>query len=135
VGALDWANLDGHRVGAADRHGRPPAKPKLANDEAQLGKPSMGMGVSPRGEARGGLAQLPTGYMTGTTGAGLRRGRAAWAKRERERGCAKWDREASAGVGGAQEGKREGRARDVGERRGQVRPGVCGRATWPGISA
>jgi hypothetical protein len=46
------------------------------------------------------------------------RGRAARAERERERVCAKWDGEASAGAGGAQKGA-----------------GVRGRATWPGISA
>jgi hypothetical protein len=61
AGALDQANLAGHRAGAADRHGQPPAKPKLANSEAQLGKPSMGTGVSTRGRARGGLARLPVG--------------------------------------------------------------------------
>jgi hypothetical protein len=42
--------------------------------------------------------------MTGTTGAGLWRGRAAWAERERERACAKWNRGASEGEGGAQKG-------------------------------
>jgi hypothetical protein len=50
--------------------------------------------------------------------AGLRRGRAARAERERERACAKWDRGASAGAGGAQKV-----------------PGVRGQATWAGISA
>jgi hypothetical protein len=40
--------------------------------------------------------------MTGTTGAGLRRGRVAWAEHERERGYAKWDEGVSAGVSGAQ---------------------------------
>jgi hypothetical protein len=40
--------------------------------------------------------------MTGTAGAGLRRDRAAWVERERERGYAKWDGEVSAGAGGAQ---------------------------------
>jgi hypothetical protein len=39
----------------------------------------------------------------------------AWAEREREQGCAKWDGEASAGTGGAKKGA-----------------GVRGRATWPG---
>jgi hypothetical protein len=38
AGALDRANLAGHRAGAADRHGQHPAKPKLANSEAQLGR-------------------------------------------------------------------------------------------------
>jgi hypothetical protein len=56
--------------------------------------------------------------VTGTAGAGLRRGRAARVERERERGCAKWDGGASAGVGGAQKGD-----------------GVRGWATWSGISA
>jgi hypothetical protein len=57
--ALDRGNLAGHRAGAADHHGQPPTKLKLANSEAQLGKPSMGTGASPRGGARGGLARLP----------------------------------------------------------------------------
>jgi hypothetical protein len=49
AGALDRDNLAGHRAGAADRHSQPPAKLKLANSEAQLGKPSLGTGASPRG--------------------------------------------------------------------------------------
>jgi hypothetical protein len=118
AGALDWANLVGHHAGAVDCHGQAPAKPKLANSEAQLGKPSMGMGVSPRGGARGGLAWLPADWTTCTTVAGLRRGRAAWAERERGRGCANWDGGASEGAGGAQKGA-----------------GVHGQAMWPGISA
>jgi hypothetical protein len=112
------ANLAGPRAGAADRHGQLPTKPKLANCEAQLGKPSMGTGVSPRGGARGGQAWLPSDWTTGTAGAGLRRGRAALAERERGRGCAKWDGGASAGMGVAQKGA-----------------GVRGRAMWAGISA
>jgi hypothetical protein len=44
--------------------------------------------------------------MTGTTGAGLWRGRAAWAEHERERACAKWNGGASAGASGAQKGAR-----------------------------
>jgi hypothetical protein len=64
----------------------------------------MGEDVSPRGGARGRLVWPPTSYMTGTAGASLRRGRAAWEERERGRGCAKWDGGASAGVGGAQKG-------------------------------
>jgi hypothetical protein len=44
--------------------------------------------------------------MTGTAGAGLRRGRAAWAEREREQACAKWNGGASAGAGDAQKGDR-----------------------------
>jgi hypothetical protein len=59
TGALGRANLAGHRTGAADRHGRTPAKPKLADHIAKFGKLSMGIGVSPRGGARGGLAQSP----------------------------------------------------------------------------
>jgi hypothetical protein len=59
AGALDRANLAGHRVGAADRHGRTLAKPKLANHRAKLGKLSTGIGVSPRGGARAGLARSP----------------------------------------------------------------------------
>jgi hypothetical protein len=78
----------------------------------------MGIGVSPRGEARGCLAWLLAGKVTGMAGAGLRRGRAARAERARERAYAKWDGEASVGAGGAQKGA-----------------GVQGRATWPGISA
>jgi hypothetical protein len=59
VRALDRANLADHRAGAADRHGRTPTKPELANNKAKLGKLSMGTGVSPRGGARGGLARSP----------------------------------------------------------------------------
>jgi hypothetical protein len=55
--------------------------------------------------------------VTDTAGAGLWRGRAARAERARERDCAKWDRGASAGVGGAQKG-----AGGVG--------GRCGRGSW-----
>jgi hypothetical protein len=57
VGALGRANLAGHRAGAADRHGRTPAKPKLADNKAKLGKLSTGTGVSPRGGAQGGLTR------------------------------------------------------------------------------
>jgi hypothetical protein len=42
--------------------------------------------------------------MTSTAGVGLRRGRATWAERERERACAKWNGGASAGASGAQKG-------------------------------
>jgi hypothetical protein len=59
TGALGRANLAGHRAGAADRHGRTPAKPKLADHRSQLGKLGMGTGASPRGGARGGLARSP----------------------------------------------------------------------------
>jgi hypothetical protein len=59
AGALGWANLAGHRAGAADRHGRTPAKSKLADHIAKLRKLSTGTGASPRGGARGGLAQSP----------------------------------------------------------------------------
>jgi hypothetical protein len=55
--------------------------------------------------------------VTGTAGAGLRRGRLAWVERERERACTKWNGGASAGADGAKEGV-----------------GVRGRATWPRTS-
>jgi hypothetical protein len=110
-------------MGAANRHDQPPAKLKLANNKAQLGKPSMGTGASPRGGARGGLAWLPAGWMTGTAGVGLRRGRVAWAKRENGRGCAKWDEGASAGAGGAKKG-----AGCVGGRRGRGSRRACASA-------
>jgi hypothetical protein len=74
----------------------------------------VGMGISPSGEARGRSPRLLAGWMIGTGGAGLRRGRAARAEHERERACTKWDGGASAGAGGAQKGV-----------------GVRGRATWP----
>ena len=89
TGALDRAKLAGHRVGAADRHGRAPAMPKLAEHRAKLGKLSTSKGVSPRGGARGGLAQSPASWMAGEVGAGLRWRLAAWAERERGRSCAK----------------------------------------------
>jgi hypothetical protein len=57
TGALAWANLASHRAGEADRHGRTPAKPKLANHREKLGKLSTGTGVSHRGGAWGGLAR------------------------------------------------------------------------------
>jgi hypothetical protein len=59
VGALGRANLAGHRAGVADHHGRTLAKPKLADHRAKLGKLSTGIGVSPRGRARGDLARSP----------------------------------------------------------------------------
>ena len=43
--SLDRANLAAHRAGAGDIHDQPPKKPKLANNKAQLGKPSMGTGA------------------------------------------------------------------------------------------
>jgi hypothetical protein len=49
----------------------------------------MGEDVSPRGGALGHWAWPPTSWLTGEVGAGLRRGRTAWAERARERGCAK----------------------------------------------
>jgi hypothetical protein len=64
----------------------------------------MGMGVSPWGEAQGCLVRRLVGWVTGTAGAGLRRGRAVRVERERERDCAKWDGDASVGAGGAQKG-------------------------------
>jgi hypothetical protein len=60
TGALDRAKLAGHRAGMADRYGRAPAMPKLADHRAKLGKLSTGKGASPRGGARGGLARSPT---------------------------------------------------------------------------
>jgi hypothetical protein len=62
------------------------------------------------------LAWLLVSKVTDTAGVGLRRGRAAWVERERERECAKWDEGASAGAGGAKKGA-----------------GVRGHATWLGI--
>jgi hypothetical protein len=59
AGALGRTKSVGHRAGAMDRHGRTPAKPKLADNKAKLGKLSMGTGVSPQGGARGGLARSP----------------------------------------------------------------------------
>jgi hypothetical protein len=59
TGALDRAKLAGHRAGMADRHGRAPVMPKLAEHISKLGKLSTGTGVSPRGGARGGLARSP----------------------------------------------------------------------------
>jgi hypothetical protein len=59
TGALDRANLAGHCAGTAYHHGRTPAKPKLADHRAKLGKLSTDIGVSPRGGAWGGLAQSP----------------------------------------------------------------------------
>jgi hypothetical protein len=77
AGALGQANLASHREGAVDRHGRTPAKPKLADNRAKLGKLSTGTSASPRGGARGVLARSPVSLMAGEAGAGLRRGLAA----------------------------------------------------------
>jgi hypothetical protein len=77
------ANSTSHRVGAADRRGRTPAKPNWPTIKQNWEKPSMGTDVSPRGEARGRLAWLLAGWMAGTVGAELRRGRAARGERER----------------------------------------------------
>jgi hypothetical protein len=77
TGALGRANLADHRAGAADRHGRTPVEPKLADNRAKLGKLSMGTGASPRGRARGGLAWSPTSQMDGEAGVSLWRGLAA----------------------------------------------------------
>jgi hypothetical protein len=57
TGELDRAKLAGDRASTADRRGRAPAMPKLAEHRAELGKLSTIKGVSPRGEARGGLAR------------------------------------------------------------------------------
>jgi hypothetical protein len=59
TGELDRAKSAGHRASTADRRGRAPAMPKLAEHRAKLGKLSMGKGVSPRGGAWGGLARSP----------------------------------------------------------------------------
>jgi hypothetical protein len=59
VRALGQGNLAGHRASMEDRHDQTPAKPKLVNNKAKLGKLSTGTGVSPWGEARGGLARSP----------------------------------------------------------------------------
>jgi hypothetical protein len=83
----------------------------------------MGMGVSPWGKAQGRLVRRLAGWVTGTTGAGLRRGRVAKVERERERDCAKWGGEASAGAGGAQKG-----ARGVGGQCGQGSRRTCASA-------
>jgi hypothetical protein len=87
--ALDRAKLAGHSAGAADRHGRAPAMPKLAEHREKSGKLGTGKGVSPQGRARGGLARSPASWMAGEAGAGLRRRLAAWAERERGRSFAK----------------------------------------------
>jgi hypothetical protein len=65
------------------------------------------------GIGAGRLVRLLAGWMTGTVGASLRRGRAARAECERGRACTKWDGEASAGAGGAQKGARGAWAGDV----------------------
>jgi hypothetical protein len=70
--APDRANLASHRAGAADRHGRTPVKPNWPTTKQNWEKPSFGNGVSPRGEARGLLAQLLSGWMAGTAGEELR---------------------------------------------------------------
>jgi hypothetical protein len=59
TGEIDQAKLASHRASTADRHGRAPAMPKLAEHRAKLGKLSTGKGVSPRDGARGGLAWSP----------------------------------------------------------------------------
>jgi hypothetical protein len=42
---LDRAKLAGHRASTADRYGRAPVMPKLAEHRAELGKLSMGKGA------------------------------------------------------------------------------------------
>jgi hypothetical protein len=44
----------------------------------------MGTGVSPRGEARGGLERSPASWMAGNAGAGLRQRRRGQSAREGE---------------------------------------------------
>jgi hypothetical protein len=55
----DQAKSAGHHTSSADRRGRAPAMPKLAEHRAKLGKLRTDKGVSPRGGARGGLARSP----------------------------------------------------------------------------
>jgi hypothetical protein len=59
-GELDQAKSAGHRASTAVRRSRAPTKVKLTEHRAQQGKLGMGMGVSPWGEARGGLERSPT---------------------------------------------------------------------------
>jgi hypothetical protein len=93
TGTYTWAlgrtKLAGHRANMADCHGRALVMPKLAEHRVKLWELSTGLGVSPRGGARGGLARSPASWMVGNTGMGLRRRLAARAKRERGRCCAK----------------------------------------------
>jgi hypothetical protein len=89
IGALVRAKLAGHCVGVADRHGRAPAMPKLAEHRAKSGKLGTGKGVSPRGGAGGSLARSPVSWMAEEAGAGLPRCLAAWAERERGWSCVK----------------------------------------------
>ena len=44
-GELDRAKSAGHRASTADRYGRAPVMPKLAEHRAELGKLSMGKGA------------------------------------------------------------------------------------------
>jgi hypothetical protein len=77
-GELDRAKSADHRVGTADRHGRAPAKAKLAEHRAQKGKLGTGTGVSPRaelGEAWSGLRRAGwPGTRAQVSGSGWRRG-------------------------------------------------------------
>jgi hypothetical protein len=59
AGVLSRTKSADHHAGTADRHGRTPAKPKLADYKEKLVKLSTDTGVSPRGGARGGLARSP----------------------------------------------------------------------------
>jgi hypothetical protein len=88
IGALDQAKLASHHVGAADRHDRALAMPKLAEHRAKSGKLGTGKGVSPWGGARGGLARSLASWMAGEAGVGLqRRRRHGQSERERAELC------------------------------------------------
>jgi hypothetical protein len=113
-GELDRAKSAGHHASTADRHGRAPAKAKLAEHRAQYGKLGTRTGVSPRGGARGGLERSSASWMVGNAGAGLRWRLAAWAERERVKLC-EMRRGASAGHWW---GSKKGAGR-VGGRRGR----------------
>jgi hypothetical protein len=113
-GELDLAKSAGHCASTADRRGRAPVMVKLVEHRAQKGKLGTGMGVSPRGGARRGLAWSPTSWMAGNAGAGLRRRLAAWAS-TREGEAA---RNEVRGVHGALAGLYEG-------------SWAHGRASWP----
>jgi hypothetical protein len=57
AGTLDQANSVGHRAGAADRHGRNPAKPKLAGDKGIIEEIEHMNRCLTWGEARGRMAR------------------------------------------------------------------------------
>jgi hypothetical protein len=86
----------------------------------------MGMGVSPRGGARGGLERSPASWMVGNAGSGLRRHLATRAERERGRGCVKCGEGRVWGTGGALKRELGAWAGVVAEKLGDVRE--CARA-------